>query len=377
MKSIAKSATSCFPHYVGLDVHKASIVIAVARSDREPANVVATITHDSIKLIKKLDRLGADRKALKVCYEAGPTGYGLQRALDKAGIDCLVVAPNRIPRQTRDRVKTDKRDAAKLAQYLRSGDLTPIWIPDERSESLRDLFRARHQSKKIQRTVRLRLSHFLLRHQRCYPGKTNWTNMHLDWIRSQTFEQEAQNRVLRESLQCVEETTQRVDRLTNDIAELVEGWKLSPFVKALQALKGVRLVTAAGIAVEIGDIRRFATPSKLMSFLGMVPSEYSSGDNIRRGRITKTGNTLVRALLVEAAWSYRHSPKASACIRKRWEGLPPEITNIAWRAQDRLHKQYRRLQARGKQRNLVLVAIARQLVGFIWGIGDKLPRLAT
>jgi len=248
MKSLAQ--------YVGLDVHKDSISIAVAREGRDPSEPLARIPNDPSRLLKKLDRLGP-RTDLHVCYEAGPTGYGLVRLLEKAGISCVVVAPSMIPRKSGDRVKTDKRDAAKLAHFLRSGDLTCVRVPDQSTEALRDLVRARDDAKTVERAARHRLSKFLLRHDRRYAGRTAWTGMHLDWIRKQAFEHEAQNRVLREYLHSVEDAGDQVRRLTQDLEELVADHELGPLVKTLQALKGFQLVTSAGVAIEIGDLKRY------------------------------------------------------------------------------------------------------------------------
>lgn len=362
--------------YVGLDVHKESISIAVAPEGRDPAQELARIPNDPTRLLKKLDRLGP-RTQLHVCYEAGPTGYGLMRELEKAGVSCVVVAPSLIPKKPGDRVKTDKRDAAKLAHFLRSGDLTTVRVPDQSTEALRDLVRARDDAKIVERAARHRLSKFLLRHDRKYPRPTAWTGVHLEWVRKQSFEHEAQNRVLREYLHSVEEATNQVARLTEDIEELVHDHELSPLVSSLQALKGFKLVTSAGVAVEIGDLQRFHNPRQLMAYLGLVPSEHSTGEGKRRGGITKTGNKHVRRLLIESAWSYRHSPKKTYEMKKRWEGLPPEITSIAWKAQHRLHKRYRRLLGRGKSKQIVVTALARELAGFVWAIGRQLQETAA
>jgi len=358
-------------HFVGLDAHKDSISIAVAKSGREAAEPIGRIPNDGVKLLKKLDRLGP-RDRIVCCYEAGPTGYGLYRYLKSAGVRCDVIAPSLVPDRQGDRVKTDKRDAAKLAHYLRSGDLTAVWVTDEQTEALRDLVRARDDAKIGEISARHRLSKFLLRHDRRYPGKTAWTGMHLEWIRGQKFEHIAQDRVLREYLHTVEQGTTAVKRLTADIAELVEGSSLEPLVKALQALKGVRLITAAGISVELGDLQRFRKARDLMGYLGLGVREDSTGKRRRQYSITKTGNKHVRRLLVEAAWAYRHPPRIDAHLRKRSSDLPEEIRRIAWLAQQRLHRRYRRLLAVRKPRQVVLIALARELAGFIWAIGQRI-----
>lgn len=362
--------------FVGMDAHKDTISIAVAKEGRDPAETLGTIPNDGLRLLKHLDRLGP-REQILCCYEAGPTGYGLHRYLRSAGIRCDVVAPSLVPDRQGDRVKTDKRDAAKLAHYLRSGDLTTVWVPDEPTEALRDLVRARDDAKIAEVKARQRLGKFLLRHDRRYAGKTAWTGMHLEWIRSQKFDHVAQDRVLREYLHSVEQDTDAVKRLTEDIAELVQGSSIEPLVRALQALKGVRLITAAGIAIELGDLHRFPKARDLMSYLGLGVREDSTGKSRRRFSITKTGNKHVRRLLVEAAWSYRHPPRIDAHLKRRSEHLLEEVRRIAWTAQHRLHRRYRRLLARRKPRQVVLIAIARELAGFIWAIGQRVQLHAT
>jgi transposase len=291
--------------------------------------------------------------------------------LADAGFDCIVVAPSLIPVKSGNRVKTDRRDARKLAHYLRSGDLTAVWVPDEASEAMRDLERARDDAKRSERTARQQLGKFLLRHDRRFPGKTSWTRTHLTWIATQKFAHEAQQQVLTDYLHTVEEATTRVQRLSDQIAKLVEGWALAPLVKALMAMRGVQLITAVTVAAEIGDLKRFHKAGQLMSFVGAVPSERSSGDSRRQGRITKTGNAHVRRVLVEAAWTYRHRPRLSDAIRKRNEGLSPQVQAIAWKAQVRLNERYRRMLAAGKSPNVTVTAVARELAGFVWALGQQ------
>jgi transposase len=356
--------------FVGLDVHKDSISIAVAQHGREPARQLVKIPNDFVKLLKRLDRLGA-RDSISCCYEAGPTGYGLHRNLEAAGIHSAVIAPTLIPVKSGDRVKTDMRDAVKLAQFHRSGDLTPVWVPDQHIEALRDLVRAREAAKADERAARHRLGKFLLRHDRRYSGKTAWTGMHLEWIRGQKFDQVAQGHVLRESLDAVEEIGARIERLDQHIDDEGRASTLWPLIHSLQALKGVRTLTATGIAVELGDLRRFENPRKVMSYLGLVVSEHSTGNARRRGGITKTGNGHVRRLLVESAWSYRHPPRRSRELMKRSEGVAPDIVSIGWKAQNRLNRRFRILIGRGKTRQIAVTAIARELSGFVWAIGQK------
>lgn len=362
--------------YVGLDVHKDSIVIAVADAGRSEPGVLASIANDRAQLLKRLRRLGP-LGSLHCCYEAGPTGFGLCRDLVSAGIACDVVAPGLVPVQTGTRVKTDRRDAVRLARFLRSGDLTAIHVPDEATEAMRDLERARDDAKKAERVSRHQLSKFLLRQGRIYPGKTAWKTPHLKWLRAQHFSEEAQERVLADYLHTLEEATARVERLSKDLADLCERWSQAPWVKALQALRGVKLITAVIIAAELGDLRRFARASQLMAFLGLVPSEHSSGEEQHRGRITRTGNRHVRRVLTEAAWAYRHRPKRGRDLVARSRGASPAVQRIAWKAQHRLHSRYVKLMGRGKNKQQTVIAVARELAGFIWAMGQEPELLAA
>lgn len=361
--------------YIGLDVHKETIVIAVAAFGPYPAEMLMVIDNNTDRLIKELLKIGAKEDFL-CCYEAGPTGYNLYRELNQAGIRCCVVAPALIPTQAGSRVKTDKRDAIKLAHFLRSGDLTAVYVPEPECEAIRDLTRAREDAKEAERDSRHQLAKFLLRHGRRYPGKTSWSKMHFEWISQQKFPHAAQNRVLEDYLRAVQQASERVEQLTQDIAQTVETWKMAPLVKALQALRGVQLITAATIVAELGDISRFHNPRQLMSYLGLVPSEYSSGQQTRRGSITKTGNGHVRRVLVEAAWSYRYAPRTSAILQKRQEGLPQEVKDIAWKAQKRLNRRYTVMTCRGKNKQQTVTAVARELSGFIWAIGQEIKLAA-
>jgi transposase len=362
--------------FIGLDVHKDTIAMAVADSDGSEPSLLCTIANDSVQLLKRLRKLGGGKRL--VCgYEAGPTGYGLQRDLKRAEIDCRVIAPSLVPVQVGNRIKTDRRDAVKLARFLRSGDLTEVVVPDEATEAMRDLERARDDAKRAERSARHQLSKFLLRHGRIYPGKTTWTQKHLEWVGRQRFHFDAQQRVLTDYLHAVQEAGERVGRLTRDIAELVHSWKLRPLVKALQALRGVQLTTAVVLAAELGNMRRFKSAPQLMAYLGLVPSEYSSGESKRRGGITKTGNGHARRALVESAWAYRFRPSLSRAIRERSQGLSNEVRRIAWKAQERLHRRYCRLGGRGICRQKVITALARELAGFVWAIGQERHLLAS
>ena len=362
--------------YVGLDVHRDTIVIAVARSGREPAVQLGTIRHDTIALIKALDDLGP-RSRLRVCYEAGPTGYGLARGLNESGICCVVVAPSLVPVQQGCRIKTDRRDATKLAHFLRSGDLVEVTVPAAQNEAMRDLERAREAAVQAQRVVRHQLSKFLLRHGHVWSGTSRWTTAHWRWIQQQEFSEEALRRVRNDYLLAVEQASARIDRLTRDIEELVEQWALAPLVKALQALRGVQLVTAVVLAAEIGDFARFRTPRQLMAFLGLVPSEHSSGGSRRQGRITHAGNRHARWILIEASWNYRFGPRPSRTIATRRRNVSPGVRAIAEKAEERLYRRFTRLTRRGKKSQAVVTAVARELVGFVWAIVQEKKLLAA
>lgn len=362
--------------YVGLDVHKDSIVIAVAREGREAAENWKTIPNDAVRLQKALKLLLRTGERLKVCYEAGPTGFVLCRRLREAGMECLVVAPSLVPGKPGDRVKTDRRDARRLAHFLRSGDLTEVYVPDEAVEAIRDLERARDDAKCAERVARHQLSKFLLRHDRHWEA-TTWTRKHLDWIRSQRFDYPAQQRVLEDYLKAVEDLAERVERLTDQVAQLVEQTTLAPLVQALQAFRGISVVSAVTIAAEAGDLRRFATAGQFMAYVGLVPSEDSTGKRRRQGPITRCGNGHLRRILVEAAWHYRHVPLLSKELRRRNQRLAPGVQRIAWEAQKRLNKRLYHLIHSGKSVQKAITALARELAGFLWAVGQEEQLLAA
>ena len=362
--------------YVGLDVHKDSIVIAVAEQGREAARDIGSFPSDWASLEKALKRL-AKGHTLEICYEAGPTGFELQRRLVEAGYQSQVVAPSLIPRKAGERIKTDRRDAAKLATCLRAGDLTPVYVPEEDTEALRDLERARAAAKTAEISCRHQLGKFLLRHGRRWDGGSNWTLKHLAWIRQQKFEHEAQRRVLRDYIKSVEDATERVARLTGDIEELVQVSTLAPLVTALQSMRGIATISSVVIAAEIGDLRRFDSAKAFMSFVGLVPSESSSGQRTRRGSITKTGNRHVRRILVEAAWHSFKPVQMSKALRARNQLVSEEVRKIAWRAQKRLHRKFHHLlYEKGKPPQVAVIAVARELAGFLWAIGQEPQLLA-
>jgi transposase len=366
-----------FTLFVGLDVHKKTVSVAMVEASASGAvRFYGTIanTPDAVRtLCKKLSR---DGQQLHFCYEAGPCGYGVYRQLTRLGHRCDVVAPALIPRKVGDRVKTDRRDAMMLAQTLRAGQLTAVWVPDEAHEAMRDLVRLRTQAMRDLRKSRQQLLSFLLRHGRISPFG-HWTKMHRRWLGELVFAHPAQHLALEEMLQRIERAEALCGRLKVAILKLVPQWSLSPVVQAIQALRGVSLLVAAVIVAEVGCFSRFENPRTLMAYLGLNPSEHSSGATIRRGALTKTGNTLARTCLVEAAWTYRFPARVSQIIRDRLKELPEPIRSVAWRAQMRLLARYRRLTAAGKPAPKVVVAIARELVGFIWAIARMVePKFA-
>jgi transposase len=321
-------------------------------------------------MIRKLQTSGAE---LRFVYEAGPCGYEIYRHLQAQGFHCDVVAPSMVPKRSGDRIKTDRRDACNLARLYRAGELTAIYVPREDDEAMRDLVRGRQDAIHAQRKVRQQLGGFLLRHGFRYPGKCVWTLAHRRWLAGVRMPHPAQQIMLQEYIHSVEECTQRVHRLTEQILQLMPDWRMHPLVGALQALRGVAPVVAATAVAEIGPMGRFEKPRQLMAYLGLVPSESSSGASVRRGAITKTGNGHARRALIEAAQAYRHPARISRVILKRQEAVPEPIRQIAWKAQLRLCARFRKLIARGKSRNRVVTAIARELSGFMWAIAKQVP----
>lgn len=359
--------------YIGLDVHKDSIDVALASEGREEVRPYGKITGSLDAVDKLLRRLRGDSPKLRVVYEAGPCGYALYRHLTKKGIDCAVVAPSMIPRRPGDRIKTDRRDAIKLARSHRAGDLKGVYVPGPEDEAIRDLCRAREDVVKAHKRVRQQLSALLLRQNIRYPGKQAWTQAHKRWIARVSMPHPVQQIVFQEYLQGVDECHQRVERLTEQIRQAVEDWRVAPVARSLQALRGLSLISSASILAELGDLTRFDNPRHLMAFLGLVPSQDSSGPHQRLGAITKTGNSHARRMLVEAAWAYRFPARVSRGIQERQEDLPQKVRDIAWKAQLRLCCKYRRLLAKGKIKQVITTAVARELVGFMWAIAKEVP----
>ena len=363
--------------FVGMDVHQNTISIAFA--DDGPEGEVRLYgriknTPEAIdKVIRKLVSTGAE---LHFVYEAGPCGFGLYRHLTGNGFRCIVAAPSMVPKKSGVRIKNDTRDAIALARLLRAGELTPIYVPDTEDEAMRDLTRARNDARIAAQKAKQRLHSFLLRNEFIYHGTKKWTKAHYNWLAQLKMNHPAQQVAFQEYIDAVNECTQRMARLDEQIAKAAEEWRWVPTVKALQALRGVSLLTAVNMVAEVGDFNRFDNPKELMSYLGLVPSEHSSGTRIRRGGITKTGNSHARRICVESAWSYRYQARVTQYLRKRHEGLPQDILRIAWKAQIRLCTRFRRLRARGKATQVVVVAIARELVAFMWDIARRIPAVA-
>jgi len=360
--------------YVGLDVHKNSIVIAPAEGERGgEVRFYGTIENRVSALDPVIRKLQSDGKRhFEFVYEAGPCGYGIYRHLVSKGFECMVVAPSRIPRAKGNRIQTDRRDAKELARLLRAGDLTPIYVPNVEDEAMRDLTRAREDAKTAQCKARQRLQGFLLRHGFRY-GKKSWSKAHLRWMSDIAMAHPAQQVALQEYIDTVRCSSERVDRLTRQLCEFVSQWRMAPVVEAIQALRGVSLITAATTVAELGDLSRFDTPGPLMAFLGLVPSEHSSGAHVRRGSITKSGNGHVRRVLVQSAWAYRFPARVSRALLRRQEHLPRAVCEIAWQAQLRLCTRYRRLAARRKPSQVIVTAIARELSAFMWAIAKQVP----
>jgi len=358
-----------FSKYVGLDTHKDTIAVAVSDAFGGKPRYYGEIANTPEAITKLVKKLSPDGEVVSFCYEAGPCGYGIYRQISSLGHDCVVVAPSLIPSRPGNRVKTDRRDSESLSSFHRSGELTPVWVPDQKQEAIRDLTRAREDMKAMERQARQRLNAFLLRHSKTYDsGKSKWTQAHFRWLERVKFEAPIQQIVFEEYVDAIKQAQQRVSGLEDEMLKVMPGWSLAPVVEALMALRGVKLITAMTVMAELGDITRFDSPRQLMAYLGLVPSEYSSGKSKRRGGITKTGNGHVRRVLTESAWCYRFQARKTAHLQRRAEKTSEEVQAIAWKAQKRLCGRYQHLLDRGKLKVQVCTAIARELAGFIWAI---------
>jgi transposase len=362
--------------YVGLDVHKESITVAYA-ADGGEVESLGRIGPTKTEIDRLCERLRSKARHVRVVYEAGPCGYGLYRQLVQKGFDCMVCAPSLIPRKPGERVKTDRRDAIKLVRALRADDLSAVYVPGTEDEAFRDLARAWASARDDLRQARQRLKSFLLAHGVRYIGSANWGPAHRRWLSEYSFGNEWQQLAFDEHRRTIEDRLAQCDRLEVALREAVVNWRFYPAVLGLQAMRGVQFVTAVGMLSELGDLSRFEHPRQLMAWLGVTPSEHSSGGKRRLGGITKTGNSYARKLLIEAAWSYRHPARMSRDIQCRHEGIPKALIDRAWDAQIRLCRRYRKLAARGKHVNIAAVAVARELAGFIWDIGRLAMSLAV
>lgn len=361
--------------FIGLDTHKASTEVAYTDDSRGASchhyGKIKTTKPALVKLARQFQSKHP-KATLHFVYEAGPCGYWVYRLLTSLGHCCYVVAPSLIAKKPGDRVKTDKRDAMMLAQRLKQCDLTPIYVPEPDDEAIRDLSRSRESAMQDLNDARYQFKAFLLRNNIRYKGPANWSLKHLRWLTELVLPHPCQQIVLQEHLQTILERQSRLERLDNELEHQVRHWRYYPVVKAIQALRGVRLRVAVGVIAELGDLTRFDHPRKLMAYLGLVPSEHSSGDRRRQGGITKCGNGRARRLLVEGAHSYRYSANVSTELQKRQEGLPKVIVDIAWQAQLRLCRRYARLMHRGKHRSVVVAAIAREMIAYIWAIAQEI-----
>jgi transposase len=364
--------------YLGLDVHKSSISIAVARAGNEPSIHYGKCGSDIDTLLRALGKLlkkyGLKREEVALCYEAGPCGFALARHLLRLGWTVEVIAPSKTPQRPGDRVKTDPIDAAKLAGWYRAGKLKAVHLPDPEDEVIRDLCRARTDAVEERMRGRQKLRAFLLRNGHGYTGKSGWTEPHLRYLRELVLPDPVQKQILEDYLQAIDGAEQRVGRLEAQMRLHLEHWSRRPFVEALQGLRGFQLVAAMVVTSELGDLGRFERPPQLAAYLGLIPGEDSSGDRRRQGPITKCGNSHVRWMLVEVAQHYRLAPKVSHFLSRRQEGLSQEIKAVSWKAQNRLHRRYVKLAMRRLHHNKIIVALARELTGFIWELDRVMPR---
>ena len=364
--------------FIGLDVHKNSITIAIADGGRDgQVRLYGTIENTVDAMGKVIRKLLATSTDLRFVYEAGPCGFGLYRYFTGNELSCIVAAPSLIPRKGGVRIKNDTRDAITLARLHRAGELSAIYVPEPEDEAVRDLTRAREDARIAERKAKQRLSSFLLRNDFAYTGgKKKWTKLYFNWLSDLKMKHRVQQVAFQEYLEAIHECSSRIARINEQISQVATEWRWSPTVKALQALRGVSLLSAVTTIAELGDLTRFQNPKELMAYLGLVPSEHSSGESIRRGGITKTGNSHARRICVESAWAYQYPARLTRFLLKRQEGLPADIRQIAWKAQLRLCTRFKKLRARKKPIQVVVVAIARELVAFMWAIAQQVETRA-
>ena len=355
--------------FVAIDTSKLRNAIAVAEGGRGgEVRFLGEIDNTPAATAKLVRKLAARYGRVAFCYEAGPTGYGMYRQIAGLGHECVVVAPSLIPKKAGDHVKTNRRDALALARQFRAGELTAVWVPDPRHEAMRDLTRARGAAVEDLRSKRQQVSALLLRLGLHYPGKEAWTKTYMVWLTSQKLEHAEQRIAFEEMLLAVRQAQERITRLETAMQAAVPDWSLAEVVRALMAMRGIDMVSATTFLAEIGDLSRFRTPRELMGYLGLVPSEHSTGDTVIRGPITKAGNRRARRTLVECSWSYRHPPRVGRTKQDKVAAAPPAVREIAWKAQTRLYARYRALARRGKLKTVIITAIARELAGFIWAV---------
>jgi transposase len=359
--------------FVAFDTSKLRNAVAIAEAGRTgEVRFLGEIDNTGAATAKLVRKLAAKYGRLTFCYEAGPTGYGLYRQIKNLGHECIVVAPSLVPKKPGDRVKTNRRDALSLVKVLRAGEVTAVWVPDPRHEAMRDLSRARGAAVDDLRSKRQQVTSFLLRQGLHYPGKKTWTKAHMSWLASQKLEHPEQRIAFEEMLLAVRQAAERIARLEQAICAAVPDWSLAEVVTALMAMRGIDLVAATTFLAEIGDLSRFQTPRELMAYLGLVPSEDSTGNTIKRGPITKTGNRRARRILVECSWSYQHPPRMGKKKQDRVAAAPRAVREIAWKAQCRLCARYRALIRKGKLKNVAVTAVAREFAAFIWAINREL-----
>jgi len=357
---------------VAFDTSKLRNAVAIADSGRAgEVRFIGEIDNSGVATAKLVKKLAAKYERLTFCYEAGPTGYGLYRQIEGLGHSCIVVAPSLIPKKPGDRVKTNRRDALSLVKLLRAGELTAVWVPDARHEAMRDLTRAREAAVEDLRSKRQQVSSFLLRQGLHYSGKKTWTIAHMNWLATQKLEHPEQRIAFEEMLLAVRQAQERIARLEQAIGAAVPDWSLAEMVTALMAMRGIDLISATAFLAEIGDLSRFQTPRELMGYLGLVPSEDSTGDTIRRGPITKAGNRRARRTLVECSWSYQHPPRVGRQKQEKVAAAPRAVREIAWKAQCRLCARYRALLRKGKLKTVAITAVARELSAFIWAVSRE------
>jgi transposase len=364
--------------FIGIDTSKARNAVAIAEGGRGgEVRYLGEFPATEAAMRKLVAKLAAKYDRLTFCYEAGPTGYGLYRLIKSLGHECVVAAPSLIPKKPGDRVKTNRRDAMSLAKLSRAGELTAVWVPDGRHEAMRDLSRTRQAVKKDLQGKRQQISSLMLRLGRSYPGKTTWGPAHMNWLIEQKLEHREQRMAFEELLQGLRQESERIERLEQAIREAVPEWSLAEIVTALQAMRGIDLIAAVGVLAEIGDLSRFQNPRELMGYLGLVPSESSTGDSVKRGGITKAGNGRARRILIEAAWAYRHPARVGREKQPKVAAAPRRVREIAWKAQTRLCGRFRTLLRKGKKPTVAATAIARELAAFVWAINREVMQFRT